>query len=90
MSKQHGPAATIAGWVGLVLLLFPLYWYAASGLLAPLWAVIALLVLWAAALVLGLFIRGRRPWLVLILAPALMIIWFLVMYAGETFLGWTP
>lgn len=72
------------------MLLFPLYWFAASGLLAPLWAVIGLLVLWAATVVFGFVLRRRRPWLVLILPVALMIIWFAVMYAGEAWLGWRP
>lgn len=91
MSTTQGRAAKVAGWVGMVLLLFPLYWFAASGLLAPLWAVIGLLLLWAATVAFGLMvIRRRRGWWVLALAPALMIIWFLVMSAGEAFLGWTP
>jgi hypothetical protein len=79
----------IAGWAGLVLLLVPLYWFIASGLLAPLWAIIGLLVLWTAGLALALRYRRRRPWLVLALPFTLMIIWFVVITVGERLLGWT-
>ncbi|SDS39498.1 hypothetical protein [Microlunatus soli] len=81
--------APIAGWAGLVLMVVPLYWFIASGLLAPLWAIIGLLTLWAACLVWGIRFRKRWPWAVLALPFGLMIIWFAVITAGERLLGWT-
>jgi hypothetical protein len=79
----------VAGWVGLVLMLFPLYWFVASGLLAPLWAVIVLLAVWTGSLIWGIRYRRRRPWIVLGLPFALMIFWFAFITAGEAWLGWT-
>lgn len=70
-------------------MLVPLYWFIASGLLAPLWAIIGLLVVWAAGLVWAIRSRRRQPWLVFALPFALMIFWFAVITAGERLLGWT-
>jgi hypothetical protein len=49
-------------WLGLAGHLVALVWYAASGLVAPPWAVVGLLVIWAVLLVVGLRLRtrGRR------------------------------
>ena len=85
--SQRIPA--VAGWVGLVLMLVPLYWFVASGLLAPLWAVIVLLVIWAGALVWGFRNRRRHPWAVLASPFVLMIFWLAFITAGERWLGWT-
>ena len=79
----------IAGWTGLVLMLVPLYWFIASGLLAPLWAIVGLLVIWGAALVWGIIVRRRWPWVVLALPVALMLLWLVVITIGERLLGWT-
>jgi hypothetical protein len=43
---KHSVTAMIAGWVGLLGHLATLVWYMASGLVAPGWAVITLLVIW--------------------------------------------
>lgn len=89
MNALRARVPYIAAWVGLVLMLVPLYFYMASGLLAPLWAVVGLLVVWAITLVWAVRSRKRMPWLVLALPFALMILWFLVITAGENLLGWT-
>jgi hypothetical protein len=90
MNAIRARVPDIAAWVGLVLMVVPLYWFISSGLMAPLWAVVGLLIVWAAALVLALQVRRRMPWLVLAIPFALMIFWVLVMTAGERLLGWTP
>ncbi|GEM_PF-955493 len=79
----------VAWWIGLAGHLAMLVWYAASGLVAPPWAVIGLLVIWAALLLVGLRLRTTRPvWMLLI--PVLDVaIWFGVVSAGDAFLGWT-
>jgi len=79
----------VAWWIGLVGHLVALGWYAASGLVAPPWAVVGLLVIWAGVLFVGLRLRTRRPaWMLLI--PVLDIaIWVAVVWAGDVFLGWT-
>jgi hypothetical protein len=79
----------IAWGIGLAGHLVMLVWFAASGLVAPVWAVAGLLVVWAGLLVIGLRLRRRRPgWMLLI--PFLEIgLWVGVINAGERFLGWT-
>ena len=61
--------------------------YAAAGLLAPLWAVVALLCLWFAAGV--VIVRLRRRPAVLAVPLISAAVWFLVVTAGEKLLGWT-
>jgi hypothetical protein len=78
------------GWIGLAALLAALYLYAASGLLAPGWAVALLLVIWFALLVTAIqLLRSRRPLYVLLTPVAAVLIWFGALTAGETWLGWT-
>jgi hypothetical protein len=81
--------AIIAWWVGLAAHLVIGIWYAASGLVAPLWAVAVLLAIWVLVLIVGLRLRTRRPWLMLA-APVLdVVIWVAAISAGESFLDWT-
>ena len=72
-----------------VLHLAVLPFYAASGLFAPGWAVAALLVLWA--LLAGvLVVVGRRRGAPALLVPlSAVVLWFLLVTAGEQLLGWT-
>ena len=63
--------------------------YAASGLLAPGWAVLAMLGLWI-ALALVAYRVHRRWGAVSALVPLLaMVLWFAVLTLGEQVLGWT-
>ena len=67
--------------VGLVLLTL--------GLVAPPWAVIALLAAWAALLAVAVRQRGRP--LLVVLAPAASVALAAgLLYVGGTFLGWAP
>jgi hypothetical protein len=75
--------------IGLVGHLVMLVWFAASGLVAPLWAVGGLLLVWAVLLVVGLRLRRRRPALMLLMPVVDVAIWVAVINAGERFLGWT-
>jgi hypothetical protein len=78
------------GWVGFAALVATLVFYAASGLLAPGWAVALLLVIWFVLLASAIWLlRTRRPLHVLLLPVAAGVIWFGVMSAGENWLGWT-
>jgi hypothetical protein len=81
--------ARIVGWVGVALHAATFFWYAASGLLAPGWAVAVLLVLWAALLVLAIWLRRTRPLLTPLVAVLAMALWFAILSAGEAWLGWT-
>ena len=80
----------VLGWGGLAALLVTLVFYAASGLLAPGWAVILLLLIWVMLLVIAIqFLRAGRPLYVLPVPILAWLIWFGAMTAGENLLGWT-
>lgn len=76
-------------WLGLAGHLVALVWYAASGLVAPPWAVVGLLVIWAVLLVVGLRLRTRRPAWMLVIPVVDVAVWVGVISAGERFLNWT-
>jgi hypothetical protein len=58
-----------------------------SGLVAPLWAVLLLLIAWAA----GVWIMWRLPaWWRPVVPVALLAFWFLFISFGEAVLGWQP
>jgi hypothetical protein len=59
-----------------------------SGLMMPLWAILALAAVWIVGLVAA--IRRRDEPLFVLLTPVVTFaIWFLTGWAGETYLGWT-
>jgi hypothetical protein len=89
MTEQVARRQVVAWWIGLVGHLAVLPWYAASGLLAPLWAVVGLLAIWAVLLLLGLRLRTTRPLWMLGVPVLAVAIWFGAMSAGDAFLGWT-
>ncbi|TQJ49186.1 DUF4175 domain-containing protein [Phycicoccus sp. SLBN-51] len=76
-------------WVGLAAMVAVLPFYAASGLVAPGWAVVALLVCWALFVWVGWRWRRTRPYWV----PALPFVafgwWWVVLSVGDAWLGWT-
>lgn len=84
-----GPARSAAWWIGLVGHLLALPWYAASGLVAPGWAVLLLLAIWVALLLVGLALRRRSPAWMLAVPVLDAAIWFGGVSAGEAFLNWT-
>ncbi|MEV6492384.1 hypothetical protein AB0M20_27745 [Actinoplanes sp. NPDC051633] len=80
----------VLGWVGFVALLATAIFYAASGLLAPGWAVALLLIIWLALLVVAIWLlRTQRPLYVMVLPLVAALTWFGVLTAGENLLGWT-
>jgi hypothetical protein len=79
----------VIGWLGILAHLVVLVFYAASGLMAPGWAVIGLLVIWAALGGLAIWLLRTRPVWVPVVPLAAVIIWFAVMNAGDAWLGWT-
>ena len=61
---------------------------AASGLMMPMWAVVAMWFVWLAGLVVQ--IRERHRPLVVVAVPVVIgAIWLLTGTLGETYLGWT-
>ncbi len=65
------------------------FFVAASGLLAPLWAVIVYGGLWVVGAVVAIIRTKRLPWLPLALAVGGFAFWWLTLNLGDQFLGWT-
>ncbi|HEX6684558.1 MAG TPA: hypothetical protein VF062_17270 [Candidatus Limnocylindrales bacterium] len=86
---QRSVPALIAGWVGLLAHLATGVWYAASGLLAPMWAIVVLFVIWFGLLALAIYLLRTRPVWTLLVPVAATAIWFASISAGEALLGWT-
>jgi hypothetical protein len=82
-------AGRVGSWVGLAAHLCLLPFYGASGLVAPLWAIIALFAVWLALLGVCLWaVRARSAWGLLV--PVLAVgVWLGGVSAGEALLGWT-
>ena len=73
----------------VVLQLATLLPYAASGLLAPTYAVVVLLVLWVALAALAAVVLRRRGGPALLVPLVTMAVWAGVLTAGDLLLGWT-
>lgn len=65
------------------------YFYAISGLVAPTWAVVMLLVWWFVLLVAGIVMWRRRSLWVLAVPGIALVTWIVVLTAGDAWLGWT-
>lgn len=63
--------------------------FLSAGLMAPLWAVVGLVVVWLVLFGLGCAWFRRRPLWTLPIPVVAALIWFGTMTAGETWLGWT-
>lgn len=77
----------VAG-LGVVGLLAVLPFYVSSGLVAPLWAIVLLLLFWAGLLVCAVRWFTRRPWVVLVLPFVALAVWWGSLTLGEQLLGW--
>ena len=60
-----------------------------SGLAAPLWAVVALLVVWGALLVQGIRWWRITPLVAIALPVAMFLIWVVALAAGGALLDWS-
>lgn len=74
--------------VGVVGLLVTLPFYLASGLAAPLWAIVVLMIFWLVLLITAFRWFTSRPWLVLLIPFLAVAVWFGAMTLGEQVLGW--
>lgn len=75
--------------VGLVLLASSFFLYAASGLLAPTWAVVVLMLTWVAMLVLCFVWWTPHPKRTVLLGIGSFVWWFVAITAGGVLLDWT-
>jgi hypothetical protein len=78
------------GWLAIALyLVIGLFPYLSSGLLAPLYGVIILMVCWGIGLVLTWRLARTRPVLSLAAVPAALAFWWAFISAGGLLFGWT-
>ena len=75
--------------VGMAGMACAFFLYAASGLVAPAWAVVVLLLVWVALLVVAARWWTPHPRRVPLVALFAMAFWFAVVTAGGAWLGWT-
>jgi protein-S-isoprenylcysteine O-methyltransferase Ste14 len=89
MRTGASPVAIVLGLVALALHLVVGYFVLASGLVAPLWAVLTLVVLWVVAFIVGWRIWRSHPAVAVAVPVVTALIWLAVIAAGGQFLGWT-
>ena len=75
--------------VGMAGMACAFFLYAASGLLAPWWAVVLLLLVWVALLGLAAAWWTPHPARVPAVAVFAVVFWFAALNAGGAWLGWT-
>ena len=64
--------------------------FIATGLMAPLWAIVGFIAVWVILFVLGCLWIRRHPWRVVLLPAIAAAILFGGLRAGTTLLGWAP
>ncbi|MGN9778003.1 hypothetical protein ACTMS0_19905 [Micromonospora sp. H33] len=79
----------VVGWLGLAAHLVLAFFYAASGLVVPAWALAVLLVIWLVLLAVAIRLLRERPAFVPLVPLAAVLIWLAVVWAGDVWLGWT-
>ena len=80
----------VLGALALAAMLALAPFFVSSGLMAPGWAVIVLVVIWLGLFVLGCLWIRRKPLWVVPLPFVAAAIWLGGMSAGGAWLGWTP
>ena len=78
----------LAGVAMAALLVLGMYFFAA-GLVAPLWAVVGLVLFWLALVVVGALWFRRHPLRVVALPILAAVVLVAVISAGDAWLGWT-
>ena len=79
----------IGSFIGMTGMACVLFVVLASGLVAPLWAVALMSLVWLVLLVVGTRWFMRHPWRVAALPVVVLVVWFAAVSAGAAFLGWT-
>jgi hypothetical protein len=80
----------VLGALALAAMLVLAPFFVSSGLMAPGWAVVVLVVIWLVLFVLGCLWIRRKPLWVVPLPFVAAAIWLGGMSAGGAWLGWTP
>ncbi len=79
----------IGSFIGMIGMACVLFVILASGLVAPLWAVALMSLVWLALLVLGTRWFMTRPWRVALLPLLALVVWVAAVAAGGAFLDWS-
>ncbi len=89
--KVQSPNA-VSPWpfVGMAGMASTFFLYAASGLLAPWWAVVLLMIVWLALLLVSCAWWSLHPTWVPFVPVVAAVLWFCVLLAGGAWLGWSP
>jgi len=88
--RERPDARPVLGsFVGMGGMAAALFLVLASGTLAPVWAVVALTLVWLVLLVIGARWFMTHPWRVAALPVVMTAIWFATIMAGDLWLGWT-
>lgn len=85
-NRGHLAAGITTALLHLGIGVFPL---SASGLLAPLWAIVVIYLGWAAMGVVAHRTWRSRGWLALLVPPATLALWAAFITFGDVALGWT-
>lgn len=89
-TSERSGTRRIPEWIALGLhVLVGFFPYGASGLVAPLYGLVLLGLIWIALAVVILRWRPRNAWLSLLVPVAAVGIWFAVITLGEAVAGWT-
>jgi hypothetical protein len=80
----------VFGGIALAGLLAMSILFIATGLMAPLWAIVGFIAVWVILFVLGCVWIRRHPWRVVLLPAIAAVILFGGLRAGAALLGWTP
>jgi hypothetical protein len=86
IQDRRVPPWGFVGLIGMVAAFFP---YAASGLVAPYWAVAVLLVIWLVMLVVTCRWFVPHPRRTLVMPVIAFAFWFAAITAGGVFLDWS-
>lgn len=89
MTRTPAPAASPWPFVGMAGMAGAFFVYAASGLLAPWWAVALLLVLWLVLFVVACSWFTPHPKRVAVIPVVAFALWFCIIVAGGAWLDWT-
>ena len=77
--------SSFIGMAGMAMMLFLIL---ASGAVIPWWGIVALTLVWIAALVQGTRWFMTRPGRVVALAVGMLVLWLVVLYGGAVLLDW--
>ncbi len=74
---------------GMILMAAAFFLYAVSGIVAPWWAVVLLVLVWLAAFAQACAWWSPHPRRITVLALGLVVLWFAVLVGGGVWLDWS-